>query len=368
MGSLRTVFAIAVVFAHTGFYMFVGGENAVQIFYMISGFLISFVLTEVKAYPDKKRFYLNRFLRLYPIYIAVALMTLSGYLLGLHGADDFLRVYRAAPMAADVLLGISNATLFFQDWVMFSAVADGRLVFSADFRQSAPLLYQGLLVPQAWTLGVELTFYVIAPFVLSRKWLVCALIMGSLMLRALFVFQGFGANDPWSYRFFPTELALFLLGSLSHQHLLPLYRRVLRLRARPICIIGTGVMLAAALTYHLYSVPRGINSVVLFAVFFLLMPLSFMFQSMSRVDKWIGDLSYPIYIGHILVILVLTQFAASLKAQHPLQFAWLCVMCSVLFAVLLNRLVGSPIETLRATVRAKSSGGTQRRSAVPGYP
>ena len=37
MGTLRTLFAIAVVFAHAGVYMFVGAQNGVQLFYVISG-------------------------------------------------------------------------------------------------------------------------------------------------------------------------------------------------------------------------------------------------------------------------------------------------------------------------------------------
>jgi peptidoglycan/LPS O-acetylase OafA/YrhL len=48
MGTLRTLLAISVVFAHSFGFVFVGGRNAVQLFYMISGFLISFVIVEKK--------------------------------------------------------------------------------------------------------------------------------------------------------------------------------------------------------------------------------------------------------------------------------------------------------------------------------
>jgi hypothetical protein len=34
---------------------------------------------------------------------------------------------------------------------------------------------------------------------------------------------GIGTKDPWTYRFFPTELALFLIGALAHQVLRPIY-------------------------------------------------------------------------------------------------------------------------------------------------
>lgn len=74
MGILRTLFAISVVFAHSYGYVFVGGRNAVQLFYMISGFLISYVIVEKKVYSRVINFYVNRYLRLYPIYIAVAFL------------------------------------------------------------------------------------------------------------------------------------------------------------------------------------------------------------------------------------------------------------------------------------------------------
>ena len=144
MGTLRTLFAIAVVCAHSYGYVFVGGRNAVQLFYMISGFLISYVLVEKKAYATVRSFYINRYLRLYPIYFVVALLSF----LVLRPAG-FFEVYRTAPAAADVLLVFSNITLIAQDWVMFSGVESSKLVFSAYFQKSEVALHAGLLLPQA---------------------------------------------------------------------------------------------------------------------------------------------------------------------------------------------------------------------------
>ena len=229
MGVLRTLFAIAVVFAHTYGFVFVGGKNAVQLFYMISGFLISHVLVERKTYSSINSFYINRYLRLYPIYFLVALLSLLVFVFAAANGKDvvFFQVYRDAPVAANILLGISNATIFFQDWVMFSAVKQKELVFSSDFFKSEVVLYPGLLVPQAWTLGVELAFYLIAPFVLARRRVLLLLLALSIALRAYLFYIGLGKSDPWTYRFFPAELALFLLGALAHQVLLPLYRKTL---------------------------------------------------------------------------------------------------------------------------------------------
>ena len=229
MGTLRTLFAIAVVLAHSYGFVFVGGKNAVQLFYMISGFLISYVLVERKVYKNTRSFYLNRYLRLYPIYFVVALLSLVAFVFAsaIGNEVNFFKVYRDAPYAANILLVFSNATLFFQDWVMFSAVESKELVFSANFLKSDVVLYPALLVPQAWTLGVELTFYLMAPFILVRKNVLLLLLVLSIAVRAYLLYIGLGKSDPWTYRFFPAELALFLLGALAHQVLLPFYSKTL---------------------------------------------------------------------------------------------------------------------------------------------
>ena len=126
MGTLRTIFALSVVFAHCWpGAVLVGGRNAVQLFYIISGFLISYVLVERRSYRTLSRFYLNRYLRLYPVYCVVAVATLAWFFSA--GAldqesppDRFFAVYHVAPPAGDALLVVANTILFGQDWVMFS--------------------------------------------------------------------------------------------------------------------------------------------------------------------------------------------------------------------------------------------------------
>ena len=76
MGTVRTLLALAVVFAHCYGFMFTGGMLAVQIFYMISGYLMSLILLNENAYTNLKSFYINRALRLFPIYWIVAATSL----------------------------------------------------------------------------------------------------------------------------------------------------------------------------------------------------------------------------------------------------------------------------------------------------
>lgn len=351
MGMLRTLLALSVVLDHLGggtTDWLVGGRLAVQLFYVISGFLISYVLTATDHYRGAPgRFYANRALRLYPVYLAVAALTLLAYAAG---GDAFWRVYDGLPLAATLFLALSNLMILGQDWLMFFGIDHGALAFTGSFARSDVPLYQGLLVPQAWTLGVEMSFYLIAPFVLHSPRRLLVLLAASLALRAVLIASGIGLSDPWTYRFFPTELALFLAGSLSHQVLLPRWqawsRRVARLPE-----LGTGLLTLYVLVHFSIGLPHTLRDGLAVLLFAALLPLAFVFQSRHRLDKIIGELSYPIYICHALVILFFGWLLDGTQLRQPAMFTALVVAGCIGLAALLNSLIADPVERLRRRLR-----------------
>ena len=356
MGALRTIFALAVVFAHSPWnhgLVFVGPRNAVQLFYITSGFLISYVLTERSGYENTETFYLSRWLRLYPLYLVVAVLSYVTYLLC---NPQFFELYRDIPLSADIALTTANLLLFGQDWIMFAAARSGELVFSTDFNNSDYPLWRGLLVPQAWSLGVELSFYLIAPFVLRQRKLLLVVLACSLLLRVVLVVNGVGQNDPWTYRFFPTELAFFLVGSLSHQILLPLYRKLLGVRLEAASRIATVALAAFSVLYFVVPVSGSFKAPILFSCFLLFLPLTFEFQHHYKFDRLIGELSYPIYIGHFLVIFVVGLLFKQLGIVDDLAISVSNAVLSVVFAVVLNWAIGDRMEVIRASVKRRAVG------------
>ena len=316
---------------------------------------MSYVLVERKAYATVRSFYINRYLRLYPIYFVVALLSLLVFATDLLAgkAVGFFEVYRTAPIAADVLLIFSNITLISQDWVLFSGVENNKLVFSTYFPESEVVLVQGLLVPQAWTLGVELAFYSIAPFVLGRKKILLLLLLSSVAIRVYLLQIGLGRNDPWTYRFFPTELALFLLGALAHQVLLPFYRKYFSVeRMEVVARNSTYFLVLVTLVYWLIPIRELIKAPVFFFLFLFFMPFTFVFQSKRDWDKWVGDLSYPIYICHVLVTNAVALILVKLGAADKISIAFLTVIFSIAFSMALNSFVANPVEALRSRFRA----------------
>lgn len=352
MGMLRTLLALSVVLDHLGGGMtdwLVGGRLAVQLFYVISGFLISYVLTATDHYRGAPgRFYANRALRLYPVYLAVAALTLLAYL---GGGAAFWAVYDGLPPGATLFLALSNLLILGQDWLMFFGIEHGALAFTGSFARSDVPLYQGLLVPQAWTLGVEMSFYLIAPFVLHSPRRMLVLLAASLALRAALIASGIGLGDPWTYRFFPTELALFLAGSLSHQVLLPRWQAWSQ-RAAWLPELGTGLLALYVLVHFSIGLPHTLRDGLAVLLFAALLPLAFLFQSRHRLDKMIGELSYPIYICHALVILFFGWLLDGTQLRQPAMFMVLVVAGCIGFAALLNSLIADPVERLRRRLRA----------------
>lgn len=357
MGFLRTLLALAVVFAHSPWnsgYVLVGGPNAVRLFYIISGFLIAHVLKTNSAYNDAWRFYANRALKIYPMYLLVA--GLSGLWLYTH-EPAFAQVYASIPASATALLVASNLLIFGQDWVMFSGISGSgstaELVLTPNFMSSPVLLYKGLLVPQAWTLGVELSFYALAPWLLRRHATLLVVLAAALAVRVGLFALGWGPKDPWTYRFFPAELALFLTGALANHWLLPAWVRLMKARNwQRLPMLATAVMLFICTFYFRVQAPEGWKIAVLLPVFVALLPLTFLFQNASAWDKAVGELSYPIYVGHMLMIWMGTWALAQAKVQlPPLAQAVLFIALSCAFAYALKTTVADLIEKTRTRVR-----------------
>ncbi|ANN79345.1 acyltransferase family protein [Bordetella flabilis] len=350
MGLLRTLFALSVVLDHSPFNqgnLLVGGRLAVQLFYVISGFLISYILATNEAYRSTPRFYGNRLLRLFPSYAAVAVVALA---LNMVANPAFFEVYRHSPPSADLFLVLSNLFIFGQDWVMFAGVKSGVLSFTGSFADSDVPLYQGLLVPQAWTLGIELSFYLIAPFILrSMRWIV-VLFLASLALRAALLYAGVAQSDPWSYRFFPLELALFLAGALSHRLLLPGWQKLAR-RFHYLPELATALFVVYALFHFSVTINHNVRDALALAVFTGILPLTFIYQARHRMDKKIGQLSYPIYISHGVAILLVQEATTWLGVRDALAISVLNAVFSVALAALLWRLVDSRIDRVRERVK-----------------
>ena len=149
-----------------------GGVISVRLFYIISGYLIAMVLSE--KYGSLKNFYFLA-LRLLPTYLIVLAITLlSSCLFILWRNDPFLLGYligykNVLSSFEIALLSIPQLGILFLDLFGFFGVNENGIhLLLVSWGNTNG--YEFLLVPQAWTLGIECWFYLFAPFLIKRSW------------------------------------------------------------------------------------------------------------------------------------------------------------------------------------------------------
>lgn len=374
MGVLRLSLALAVVAGHSWQTLgsaLVNPALAVSIFYVISGFYMALVLD--RAYPATPRgtllFWSNRLLRLLPSYwtvvvlcgVVVAVLVVPGDRALIETVQSNIlwaspdRLSKLQPGTVG-LIAFANVGIFVQDVLLFARVAaDGTLAFVPTLVTGDQAAYRYVAIPQAWSLAVELEFYLVAPFLLrQRAWVIALVLLASLALRVLLARAGL-ADDPWTYRFFPTALAFFLAGSLCYRWLDTAHRVHRNVKIGGLIVAAGLVVLNGYLGEGLDRLMPARGYVVsgacaLIAVIVALAPV-FTLTARSRFDSLLGDLSYPLYIVHILVL----QICLMLASVYPARMGWFAtpgnpylVALSLLMALVLTQVVDRPISFVRS--------------------
>jgi peptidoglycan/LPS O-acetylase OafA/YrhL len=256
---------------------------AVLFFYVISGFLITYTLSHNYT-PDLRgvrRFYKNRFIRIYSLYWPIVILT---FLLYAPAWQRFVSANWADQVTGVFLIG-----------------ADWRLAFASYPQSHFDALIKSL--EQAWTLGAELTFYVLAP-VLMRSWKIgAAILLVSFCVRGYFVWQlGTGLAEIWTYQFAVSTIGFFMLGHLACLAAAHWPRLTDRRLGTALLLVSVGVMTFA--TQRSFDTPRLWISILCFTV-----ALPAVFRA-TKDNKWLnrlGELSYPVYLVHILVLIYLQE-------------------------------------------------------------
>ena len=141
--GLRAIAVLSVLFFHVDISLFGGGFVGVDVFFTISGFLITSILLKAKQTEKFSflEFYKRRALRIIPAYIVLVLLTtIAGFVI-------------LAPLAFKELLESTIASSLFASNFYFLFTLGG--YFSAAAHE-LPLLH-------TWSLSVEEQFYLIMP-------------------------------------------------------------------------------------------------------------------------------------------------------------------------------------------------------------
>ena len=355
MGILRTILALAVVVYHS-FTIFglrlCGGQIAVESFFIISGFYMAFVLNEKYVGVGSYRTFLwSRFYRIFPVYwivlVAALLVSLIGYY-GFHHAYYLSRFFENKQCLSFTTMGyflLENIFIIGQDALYFLRLDTDchpkLMYYVLSYKHVG---YQYLLVPQAWSISLELLFYGIAPFIVRKKigWQLVVIIL-SLGAKILYATQFNLSLDPWTYRFFPFELGFFMLGSIAYQ----VYSYFKNKSISPhigyallaLCIIGI-------LGIDEVAMNANIKNSLFYSLIVGSIPFIFLAFKNSAADRYIGELTFSLYISHHLIVSLFRGFFYS-HSEWMIYYGYTVVMASLLVAIVFQKLIIKPLEVIR---------------------
>ncbi|WP_081731788.1 acyltransferase family protein [Microbacterium sp. TS-1] len=200
--GLRALAVLLVLLYHASIPGFGGGFVGVDIFFVISGFLITTHLLESKLKTGRigfVRFYARRVQRLLPAAVTVIVLTAAAGL-----------VFVPRVMMPDELLAAVAALLYVPN-MYFAYRGSDYLAGGTDS-----------LFQQFWSLGVEEQFYLIWPllvaglvwFARKRLSLVTVMILGLAIASFSLCLVTMGSSQPWAFYSLPTRAWELAVGGI----------------------------------------------------------------------------------------------------------------------------------------------------------
>ncbi|TCN27621.1 acyltransferase family protein [Sinorhizobium americanum] len=339
--ALRGLAVLLVVLYHAAVGPFAAGYLGVDIFFVISGFLITSL---IRTQLEQSRFsfwefYYRRAKRLLPAaYVVIALATIAApFFL----SDVGLREFHTQVIGALTFTG--NIVFWFQSDYFGGAA------------ETKPLLH-------FWSLAVEEQYYLLLPAFLTltpRRWWLLGVssLLGTSLALCLYV----ASRDPSAaFYLLPTrfwEVAIGSLGALLSAS--PRVAAKLSLLRLPALLLLLVIPIAPVGSQH-----PGADAVLvcLATLILLLVPSrsSLAVRGMARI----GDISYSLYLLHWPV---LVYVRAAWLTEPPAAAIYAAVFFSVVASLALHRFVEEPCRKGGVASRGRMASGLLAASVFLGF-
>ena len=327
--GLRALAALLVTLFHAKWVS--GGFIGVDIFYVISGFLITgLLLREIERTGtiNFKEFYARRFKRLLPTSFFVLLVT---------AVASWLLI--PATMRSSLGRDIIAASLYVSNYLFAWWQADYQ---NLDATPSPVIHY--------WSLAVEEQFYLIWPLLIlfffiaatkfKKKIFLTFLVAAVTALSFIFSIYQTETLPIWAFYSLPTRAWELGLGALLV--LLPPIKT-----KKLVGLLGFIFVFVSAFIFGETTAFPGVNAVlpVLGTVMLIATinswPPFLNDVANSRLFQWLGEISYPLYLWHWpLLVLPSTYFARPLEVYERI----LAIVATIVLADLTHRFIEEPFR------------------------
>lgn len=346
-GLLRTTLALMVMAFHLCVNLVPLGAYSVYGFYVISGYLMTLTMHGTYGYTAFGRysFAVNRFLRLYPQYWIAAILSLV--LIQFVGEPVARNFHPSMYVPASIESVLANLTMIYPAWHTTSV--------------------NPRLVPPTWALTVELFFYFLICLGLSKTFF---RVQVWFVVSILYVVVSFLLGHSWVERYLPVAAAslpfsmgaavYFLARGDGPRWLLA----KLTLPAPTLFVMFIVNCIAWMLIYHLGLLkPTGVIEIGFYLSMAICAGLVYSLAKGDciarvggKIDKAVGDLSYPIYLLHWQIGLGVSYLVFGQPLHEMSERGFISFLVSVMVVVplslLLETLIDRPVQALREKVKA----------------
>lgn len=316
--------------------LFKNGGIAVQFFFVLSGFLITYLLLKERHETGNtsiRRFYLKRVLRIWPLYFLVILLAT-------------LVLPTALPWFG---VGFKSPYTLGETWYYFLFFLPGLVTMA----------YGSHLLEPTWSIGVEELFYLIwAPLFKAVQKNIVGLFLMVILLKALFHFSAlyWCNNDVLRYLVRILRFEDMAVGGLGAY--LVFWRKTpastLALYKKPIqyfvyLILGVYLVFNINIDHMIWNTvfkTPYLSSIFLDILFlYLIIGVALVEHSILRCRNKIlynlGEISYGIYMYHLIILyLLMLPLKTFLPNLHPILNILLfygLLLCSVIAVAMLSK-------------------------------
>jgi peptidoglycan/LPS O-acetylase OafA/YrhL len=358
LDGVRAFAVVAVMLVHTGLPAFAEGGRGVQVFFVLSGFLITSLLIAEwfgSGQIDLGRFYVRRFLRLYPALLLVLIVTVG-----------VIPLVTAVPNPTT--FGVLSILFYFSNW---------------NYPLTGTYTDLGYL-PHMWSLAVEEQFYLFWPaaviLLLSLRKASRNLLIVAVAIAAISIFEAVvlaqDPHDPFGFRLLGTDIqAEYLMVGCALAVAVARYPGKMKTWLRRLALPALGVIALLSVPWPYFSLPDelsdlnylrsagqfalfGVASAAFIGYLHFANPRSLAMRIMSLTPiVLIGRISYGVYLWHFptFVIVRIREGSRPMTAWDVfVGFAITLVVAGLSF-VLLERPLLKLKDRLKTRVRPARS-------------
>ena len=329
--GLRTIAVFVVILNHAGFSFFSGGFVGVDVFFVISGFLITSIIypSIVEGNFSLTRFFSRRIKRLMPVLFCVIAITAIVFSL-IMLPQDLMQFYRS------IIWVLMYAGNFFM-WLNHGGYFDGN-------SQEAPLLH-------TWSLAVEEQYYFVWPIML----IVAVRFFGAkvtawlsvILFIALTVFSQWGVDVTVgaAYYLLPTRFFELLIGSCLAIFWVKL-PELGRTSQHGLSIIGLCMVMISSIMLTEHSSFPGYN-----ALYPIIGTALIIYSQKGIVNKFLstkamvysGNISYSLYLWHWPIFTLMRYMSIELT----LTVQVFCIALTYALSMLSYHYIEQPFRHLK---------------------